>query len=73
MNDLGWREESRDLILLGIWMEIMMMTRCQILPYDKSGHYHGTHVAGVVGAVADNYIGVSGINQNVKMMAAKGL
>ena len=30
---------------------------------------HGTHVAGIIGAVTDNAIGVAGVAQNVKLMA----
>jgi len=40
-------------------------------PYDENGHYHGTHVAGTIGAVGDNSTGVSGIAQNVSIMAVK--
>lgn len=40
-------------------------------PFDDNGH--GTHVAGVVGAVGNNEIGVSGVNWNVKIMALKFL
>jgi len=40
-------------------------------PYDENGHYHGTHVAGIIGAVGDNGLGVSGVNQNVQIMALK--
>ena len=39
--------------------------------YDENGHYHGTHVAGIIGAVGDNSLGVSGVVQNVKIMAIK--
>lgn len=38
-------------------------------PMDFVGH--GTHVAGIVGAVADNGIGVSGVNWDVSLMALK--
>jgi len=33
---------------------------------------HGTRVAGMIGAVGNNSIGISGVNQNVKMMIVKG-
>ncbi len=36
-------------------------------------HDHGTHVAGIIGAVGDNGIGVAGVNWNVKIMAVKFL
>jgi serine protease len=35
--------------------------------------FHGTHVAGTIGAVADNGIGVAGIAPNVQIMALKFL
>lgn len=40
-------------------------------PYDD--HYHGTHVAGTIGAVGNNAIGVVGVNWNCKIMALKFL
>ncbi|MBI4718081.1 MAG: S8 family serine peptidase [Planctomycetes bacterium] len=40
-------------------------------PYDD--HYHGTHVAGTIGAVGNNGLGVAGVNWNVRMMALKFL
>ncbi len=40
-------------------------------PLDDQGH--GTHVAGTIGAVADNGVGVAGINWNVQIMALKFL
>ena len=40
-------------------------------PYDEKGHYHGTHVAGTIGAVGDNSNGVSGVAQSVQIMAVK--
>ncbi len=40
-------------------------------PYDEKGHYHGTHVAGTIGAVGDNSNGISGVAQNVQIMAVK--
>ncbi|MDR0854354.1 MAG: S8 family serine peptidase [Clostridiales Family XIII bacterium] len=38
-------------------------------PSDTEGH--GTHVAGIIGAEANNSIGISGVNQNVKIMALR--
>jgi subtilisin family serine protease len=40
-------------------------------PFDD--HYHGTHVAGTIGAVGDNGIGVAGVSWNVRIMALKFL
>jgi serine protease len=40
-------------------------------PMDDNGH--GTHVAGTIGAVGNNGIGVTGVNWNVKIMALKFL
>ncbi len=40
-------------------------------PMDDNGH--GTHCAGIIGAEGDNGIGVSGINQTVRIMPLKFL
>ena len=40
-------------------------------PLDDNGH--GTHVAGIVGAVGDNNQGVVGVNHEVRLMALKVL
>ncbi len=40
-------------------------------PMDDNGH--GTHVAGTIGAVGNNGIGVAGVNWNVSIMALKFL
>jgi subtilisin family serine protease len=40
-------------------------------PTDDNGH--GTHVAGTIGAVGNNAVGVAGVNWNVKIMALKFL
>jgi thermitase len=36
-------------------------------------HYHGTHVAGTIGAVGNNSIGVVGVSWNVSLMGVKFL
>jgi subtilisin family serine protease/subtilisin-like proprotein convertase family protein len=40
-------------------------------PMDDNNH--GTHVAGTIGAVGNNAVGVAGVNWNVKIMALKFL
>jgi subtilisin family serine protease len=40
-------------------------------PYDDNAH--GTHVAGTIGAVGNNALGVVGVNWNVKIMGLKFL
>jgi subtilisin family serine protease len=39
----------------------------------KDDHLHGTHVAGTIGGVGNNHLGVAGVNWNVKMMGLKFL
>jgi hypothetical protein len=41
-------------------------------PGTANGNYHGTHVAGTVGAVGNNSLGVTGVVWNTKLMAVKG-
>ena len=35
-------------------------------------HPHGTHVTGIIGAIGNNGIGVTGVNQNVKILPIAG-
>lgn len=39
--------------------------------YDDSGDFHGTHVAGIVGAATNNRAGVAGLNWKIKIMSLK--
>ncbi len=40
-------------------------------PMDENGH--GTHCAGIIGAAGNNGIGISGVNQNIRIMALRML
>lgn len=40
-------------------------------PLDDNGH--GTHVSGIMGAVGDNNVGISGINQRISIVGCKFL
>ncbi len=40
---------------------------------DKKGSFHGTHVAGIVGAVRNNNKGVDGIAQNIQLMIIRAV
>ena len=42
-------------------------------PMDDDSDGHGTHVAGIVGAVGNNSVGVSGVNWSIKLMPLKFL
>ncbi|MCI0356890.1 MAG: S8 family serine peptidase, partial [Planctomycetaceae bacterium] len=39
----------------------------------RDDHFHGTHVAGTIGAVGNNGLGVAGVTWNVQIMALKFL
>lgn len=40
---------------------------------DGDGHPHGTHVAGIVAAAADNGVGVAGVAPDARILAVKSL
>ncbi|MDE6656284.1 MAG: S8 family serine peptidase, partial [Anaeroplasmataceae bacterium] len=40
-------------------------------PWADVGNYHGTHVAGIVGAEGNNSIGVVGVNWNIELVSLK--
>ncbi len=42
-------------------------------PYNPRGNPHGTHVAGIAGAVTDNGVGVAGAAWNARLMHISGL
>lgn len=37
----------------------------------QDGFWHGTHVAGIIGAVGDNGIGISGVSQHVSLLPVR--
>jgi serine protease len=42
--------------------------------YNEANRYsHGTHVAGIIGAVTDNGVGIAGVAWNVRMMPIRAL
>jgi subtilisin family serine protease len=43
------------------------------IPQDDNGHSHGTHCAGVIGAVGNNGQGIAGINWDVSIVPVKFL
>jgi serine protease len=58
----------------GDWVsdaELGMHSGCGTYAHDSS--WHGTHVAGIIGASADNGIGVSGVNANAKLLPVRVL
>ncbi|MCK9559262.1 MAG: S8 family serine peptidase [Candidatus Marinimicrobia bacterium] len=37
--------------------------------YLNSGSFHGTHVAGIIGAEGNNALGIAGVNHHIKMLS----
>jgi subtilisin family serine protease len=50
-----------------------MSTRCNPMDEDTSYGGHGTHVAGIMGAVGDNSMGVAGVNWQTTILPIKWL
>ena len=42
-------------------------------PGARGGGFHGSHVAGIIGAAGDNQIGIAGMNWKVSLMAVRAL
>jgi len=44
-------------------------------PFDRgaSGYYHGSAVAGIIGAVGNNRLGLAGVNWSVRIMALRAI
>ncbi len=56
-DDDGWDDDPRD-VNMGM---------------DNSAVFHGTHVAGIIGAASDNQIGVIGVDWNCKILPVRAI
>ncbi len=46
---------------------------CDPMDQGVNRHYHGTMVAGIIGATGRNGLGISGLNQTVRLMAVRAI
>jgi subtilisin family serine protease len=51
----------------------VMPAACEPLDTDTAYGGHGTHVAGILGAVANNHVGVAGMNWHTRILPVKWL
>lgn len=69
----GWDDDPTD---PGDWLDVATAEACGLpnpAEYVSDSSWHGTHVAGIIAAEADNALGVSGIAPGVKIQPVRAL